>query len=251
MAFVHGKSTKILAGAYDLSGYFNNMDMSRDKDAPESTTYGNNDRTYHPVGLRGGTLSFSGFWDVTGVDAVLEAALGGTAVPVMVGPEGLSNVEHATGEVARDSSDIVYMTNSLYTNYSISNPVDGLVAITVDVQAHQGIHQGFALHDLTARTTSANGNSVDEEGATTAGGFGFLHVTAASGTGPTLDVVIKDSSDDSSFAELIAFTQTAVITSERATVAGAVGRYVRVEWTIDDDTGASPSFTFTVGWARY
>jgi hypothetical protein len=253
MAFVAGKSTKIIANKYDLSAYFNNMDLTWDKNAPETTTYGVNDRTYLPLGLRGGTISLSGLYDASSnaVDEVLAAALGGAAVPVLIGPDGLSIAEHATGEVARDNADVVYMANSLYTNYSISSPVDGVVAVTADIQAHQGIHQGFSLHDLTARTTTANGNSIDEEAASTSGGVGFLHVTAASGTAPTLDVVIKDSTDDSSFVELIAFTQTATTTAERKTVAGAVSRYVRVEWTIDDTTGGSPSFTFTVGWARY
>ena len=249
-AFESGKGGKVLIDQYSLTSYLNSMDINRAAEAPETTTYGNNDRTYLPGGLRGGTVSLGGFWDGTSgaVDDVIQAALGSaTAKVITLGPGGLAN---STSYV----SDVAYLLSAFHTTYTISAPVDGIVALTVDVQSTGGLESGYSLADLAARTTTSAGNPIDEGGATTNGGIGHLHVTAASGTSPTLDVLIEDSTDDQAtdpaWAEVIAFAQVSAVTKERKAATGAVDQYVRVSWTIDDETGGSPSFTFTVSWAR-
>ena len=39
MAFIHGKNTQILHGAYDLSAYFNDASSSQDQEMADSTTF--------------------------------------------------------------------------------------------------------------------------------------------------------------------------------------------------------------------
>ncbi len=73
-----------------------------------------------------------------------------------------------------------------------------------------------------------------------------LGVTAASGTTPTLDVVVSTASDSTGSNTRAAtgspFAQKAVVSTERKSFTG-LDQYYRVAWTVG---GASPSFTFSV-----
>ena len=76
--------------------------------------------------------------------------------------------------------------------------------------------------------------------------YAGLHITAASGTTPTL--VVKVQSDDNagftSATDRITFTSANSIGGQWSSVAGAVtDDYWRVTWTVG---GTSPSFTFVV-----
>jgi len=71
----------------------------------------------------------------------------------------------------------------------------------------------------------------------------LLEVTAASGTTPTLDVVVETSpSGSGSWKQVGAFDQVTAAGLQRLPVAG-LERYVRVSWTIG---GTTPSFTFAI-----
>ena len=137
-AFQHGKSSYFGiddsgASVVDISAYVTNVDFSRDIDTPESTTYGNDDRTYIP-GLAGATLSVSGYWDSTadtGPDEVLSENVGkATTSTFNYGPEGTT------------TGDIIYHGECILTNYSISSPVDGIVSYTADFQISGAVTRG-------------------------------------------------------------------------------------------------------------
>jgi len=72
-----------------------------------------------------------------------------------------------------------------------------------------------------------------------------LNVTAASGTTPTLDVIVE-TSDDPTFATnartLMTFTQKTTTGTQRLSAAG-MDRYIRPKATIG---GTTPSFTFSL-----
>lgn len=132
MAFQHGRDGEFKLDdsggtLRDLSNYVSNVDFPRDVDAPETTVFGNaGDRTYIAGGLRGASLSISGFWDPTastGPDDVLSGALGATGdLTFNYNPSG-------TG-----AGKIEYSGESILTNYSISQPVDGVITFTGDLQ---------------------------------------------------------------------------------------------------------------------
>lgn len=70
-----------------------------------------------------------------------------------------------------------------------------------------------------------------------------LDVTAASGTSPTLDAVVKTSADDGAtdtYRTAATFTQATGVTSERQSF--IVDRWVKLALTIG---GTTPKFTFT------
>ncbi len=234
MAFSHGKNVRVYYNEFDMSSFFNNVDLGIDVDIPETTTYGVDDRTYIG-GLRSGSMSLSGFFDGS-ADAVDEefATQLGTAAEVITVAPNLATVGNP-----------VYIGSSFLTNYSISAPVDGVITVSSDIQCTSGLHDGASLHNLGAETATDTETSFDSSATTTTGGgVGHLHVTAVTGT---ILVKIQDSPDNSAWADLISFTVTGsgTPTSERIAVTGNVDRYVHVTWTI-----ATGPATFMVGFAR-
>jgi len=131
LAFDHGKGAVFYIddgdgpALRDISSFVSSADFNRDIDVPESTVYGQDDRTYIP-GLRGATLSISGFWDstaTTGIDHILDQIAIKTVTSTFIyGPQG-----DTTG-------DLIYTGECLMTSYSISAPVDGIVSFTADFQ---------------------------------------------------------------------------------------------------------------------
>lgn len=96
-----------------------------------------------------------------------------------------------------------------------------------------------------ART--ANGNSLTVTGySPTEALRAQLDVTAASGTSPTLDVVIQDSLDGGATWNTIGtFAQRTAAARQVINVAAPFAPLLRVSWTIG---GTTPSFTFSVDW---
>jgi hypothetical protein len=92
-----------------------------------------------------------------------------------------------------------------------------------------------------ARTTTATGTAFSTDGADSL--EGFLAVTAASGTTPTLDVRLETSVDGgTTWSTVAAFAQATAISTKNK-VFGPLGDSCRWAWTI---AGTTPSFTFTI-----
>ena len=100
-----------------------------------------------------------------------------------------------------------------------------------------------------ARTASVNSQSFDIGEAQTL--QGYLNITAASGTSPTLDVTIQDSPDGTIWFDAAAFTQATAASTQVKLANSAtrvLAKYVRVKTVIG---GTTPSFTFTVHLLAY
>jgi len=236
MAFIHGKDTTIYLGTTDLSSYANAFDVARTSDVAETTTFGKSSKTY-VAGMKDGTISMSGFFDAT-ADGTLQT---------LIGSSSNSNLFGFTGSIALSS--LVSYAKGDVTNYGISSPVGDVVAFTLDFQSNEIIDNGLVLSPITTSTASFTGTAVDNSTSTSNGGSGFLIVSAASGTTPTLDLEIQHSADDVTYATLLSFTQATSTTSEIKAVASSttVNRYLKVSATIG---GTTPSFTTIVGFAR-
>lgn len=70
-----------------------------------------------------------------------------------------------------------------------------------------------------------------------------LEVTAASGTAPTLDVVLEDTLDGTTFNVVGTFTQATAAARQVVNVTAPFTDRLRVRWTV---AGTTPSFTFSV-----
>lgn len=247
--FVHGKGTSVLLDEFDLSTYFNSADVSLTTETAETTSFGATSKSYI-VGLRDGTLSLSGMWaaDTDGSDEELSALLGNATTPIIT-------VAYNSGTIGNRAT----LTKAHETSYSISNPVSDVVTVTADFNAStdgtanltMSIAQGVQLTTGSSVAFGSLGNlsSVDNAASSANGGVGNLHVVTN-----TLDaaatVKIQDSTDDSTFADLISFTAVSSATkaTEQKVVTGTVNRYVRGTVTTSATSGA---LTFHIAFARF
>lgn len=235
MAFVHGKSGRLLLDSLALSGYLKGWEHSTEREMADVTVEGDGGHKFLS-GLDNGSLSLDGVWDstaaATGQDATLDTARGASSASLITaGPEGFAVGKRVIAISARES------------NYAAASPVGDAVTFAASWASEGQVDVGVALHDLTAETATGNGTSVDNTASSAGGGVANLHVTAFTGT--TATVKVQHSTDNSVWVDLITFTAATATTAERKEVTGTVNRYVRATWTF---TGTS--FTFAVAFAR-
>ena len=104
-----------------------------------------------------------------------------------------------------------------------------------------------SLFSPQARTASEDGSAIDTYGSAYGGPrelVCYMDVGVASGTGPTLNVKLQDSVDNSTFTDIAgaAFAQKTAPGTEELRVTG-FRRYLKATATVG---GTSPSFTFGV-----
>jgi hypothetical protein len=105
---------------------------------------------------------------------------------------------------------------------------------------------GVLLLDATV-TADGSGTSVNNGGATTAGGSAYLHITGLS-AGDTIAVTIEDSANNSTWATIGTFTlDGSALGGERIAIAGTIRQYTRATY---DVTGAGVSFPLAVALHR-
>lgn len=195
-------------------------------------------------GLQETDIDFEGFWneDAGASSAVLEAYKGVDNVLMMCFAGGTPNTGSGGKGFATYVSDISTIR---------SEQIGDMARIRFTAKGSGATTRVVPLYGLTTRTTSNWGNTYVLEavpsGATL---YGFLAVTAASGTGPSLTVKLRSSPDGVTFADRITFTATATTTTEVKSLSGPItDTYWRQEYTL---SGTSPSFTFASAWGyRY
>lgn len=96
---------------------------------------------------------------------------------------------------------------------------------------------------LSASAVTAAGNTVAIDSGDTTEARLTLHVTAASGTTPSITVNVQTSPDDTTWSTVASFT-AATATSTQQKVFAPLDRYVRAQWA--QPTGTTPSFTFAI-----
>ena len=248
--FEHGKDTGVLVDEFDLSTYFNSVDISHTIDTAETTGFGSTSRSYI-VGLRDGTISLSGMFaqDTDGSDEELAAILGSATTPIVTVKHGGSTIgNRATVAKAHE------------TSYAISSPVADIVTVTADFNASTdttsnlllSIAEGVQLSTGGSIAFGSLGNlaSHDSTASSSNGGVANLHVTANTVAGGTTTIKVQDSADDSTWADLITFTAVgaSTVTSQQSVVTGTVDRYLRVTAST---AGSSGSISFHVAFARF
>lgn len=213
----------------------NTLELSTSRESLDNTRFGRSARTMR-VGLFTVSVSASGFADMTTYDADLFDIYDTSTI----GPISVS----ATG----GDGDIAYTTKALTTQLQpLGGSVGDLSALSVQADGSGGVRpvRGTILHAEAAKTATGVGTG-RQLGAVSATQtvFGALHVVAASGTLPTLDVVIQ-SDDANTFltpTTRLTFTQATGKTGQFVSAAGAItDTWWRVSFTIG---GTTPSFTF-------
>lgn len=238
MTFRHGKNTKVLFNATDMSVYLNDSSVSENVETGETTVYGKSAKTYIP-GLRDSTVTLGGLFDgdANAADAVFTGVIGSnTEINITVAPEGLA------------AGRRLIALQALETSYEVSSPVADVVAASVEAQTDDRVDRGISLCNLAAVTATGNGTAQDNTSSSANGGAGMLHVTANTRNGATT-FKVQHSADNSTWADLVTFSSvgTTTTTSERVAVTGTVNRYLRESHTL---AGSSGSITFHLNFSR-
>lgn len=192
------------------------------------------------TGIKTGTWSAEAMqdFDADQVDQLVGLSALGVEVPISVLPAGTSEGSRA----------YTFNANQFdYTPFEVS-PGDLAMASVSGSVTGSPVVRGTLMNSATTAVTSSGTTTGVQVGSVSASQrmYASLHVLSASGTSPTLDVIVE-SDDASGFAsdtDRVTFTQAAGIGSEWSSVAGAVtDDYWRVRYTVG---GTTPSFTFAV-----
>lgn len=215
----------------------NSVSVEMGLEPQDCTTWGATARKY-AAGLFTGSVTADGFADFTGYDGSLDSIF--------------RNRTNARVTVTSDSADasVAYFFTAIHNEMSpLSGTVGEMaaVSVTASVRGQYGPIRGQIMVPLAARGGSSSGTAY-QLGAVSATQrvFGHLHVTAASGSSPTLDVTLRsdDNQGFSSPTTRLTFSQQTTTGSSSQDAGGAItDDWWRVTWTIG---GGSPSFTFVV-----
>lgn len=251
MGFVFGTASRMWLDGRQAACVMNELTQEAELDEAEVTTLCSTLKDYIP-GLAEVTIEMEGLFDTDTVSPAntMEALFhtkisSGEVFPVTFAPDGGG----ATG-------DGVYLMNGFLQEYSIENTVDEAAAVEATMRCSSSLARGRIIERGTlARTATGNAGTTvgtdvqDNTTSTTNGGIGVLQVFAASGTTPSITVVLQHSADNVTYADLATFTAQTAVNGEYITVAAGttVNRYLRARWTI---SGTTPSFNFNLAFKR-
>lgn len=239
MAVAYWQDMSVLDGGYELAGHGKSVNLAASVNPLDATSI-NVSSGYVTLigGLKSGTIDMSLMADGSaGFDLHSFDNLGVPTIPKSV------ITRSADGSVA-------YLMRGITLGYTPVEGAPGDLAMARITGASSGVLvRGRLLHPSSVARTSSSTGTGRQLGAVTSTKslYAALHVIAASGTTPTLDVKIQ-SDDNGSFTsatDRITFTQrTTTGQYDWGSVAGAItDDYWRISYTI---AGTDPSFTFAV-----
>ena len=224
---------------FDLQASMNALGIDYSADIQDQTVFGNTTHV-NAGGLKTVTMNHEGLWEGgdNAVDDVLFARVGVNGTVMTVGP------------VADAIGDPAYFFKCVVGRYSHGAQIGDNITFQVEAVCSDGdLVRGEFLIGQTTAAASANGAGRNV-GAVSASQFlhATLHVVAASGSSPTLDVTIESDATNSfsgSETTRATFAEKTAIGAEIITpVAGAItDAWWRAKYVIG---GGSPSFTFIV-----
>lgn len=214
------KNAKVFMGAYDLTGYSNNVALNYGVEALDDTTLGSDTRT-QTAGLKTVSAGVDGFWDST-PDAGLQANVGVSDTPFsIVAPEGTAG-------------SIAYFFKCEQGTYTMGGEVGSLLNFGAEANARDNLIRGKLIYHGTATST---GNTAAIAFPTMPADetlWGALHVFTAPTSG-TLDVTVESdtASGFSTPVTQLTFTQVGTAnTYEFKSATGAISdTYMRVTHT--------------------
>lgn len=240
MAFVNAQQTRVLYGSQAISSLIKDVKTTASRAMLEVSTLADTSKAYI-AGLSEWQLSFDGYFDnVTTAgspfDQLTSPLAAATTVATSVAPNGFA------------AGNPVWLVPAKTITYEVKAQVEGVTEFSAAFGAGSAPQIGISLADVATLAATTTGSSQDNTTSSLAGAVAQLHVTAVSGTTPTLDVTIEHSSNGSSWSTVGTFTQVTAIGSQVLSIAGTVNRYTRAKFTI---AGTTPSFTCQVSIARF
>lgn len=216
----------------DLTTQLNQVAVEYSVEALDRTAFSDDTRT-RVAGLKMAAISASGFYDAAEPDASLFGDVGGGDKLISVAP-------------TTSVGDVGYFMRSLLSEYTpIEGSIGDLAGFRLAAAANIGdLIRGRIGHN-GAETATGNETGV-QLGAISATQliYAGTHITAVSGTTPTLQIIVQsdDNSGFTSATDRITFSSANAIGSQFASLSGAItDDWWRIRFVIG---GTSPSFTF-------
>jgi hypothetical protein len=238
VSFVLGNASVALVNQSVVSTTIAGYSASHQRAVSEVTTVADGGARFVP-GLMAGTLTLRGPQDSVGQSLAAKIA-------ASVGVDNTFIATVCPTGTAVGSFAITVLAD--ISEQGIDASVSDAVGFTATCVADESVDMGFLAHGLTAETATSNGTSIDRGVgvSTTNGGVAALHLTAYSGL-TNVAIKIQHSTDNSTWADLQAFTTATAVGAERKFIARGttVNRYVRTVTTV---TGTG-SATFLVAFA--
>lgn len=232
------KDCTIWLGQYDLTSDVTEWQLGEEYAELDATNFGSGGKTEWLAGLLTTDVTLQTFLNTaTGrSEPAVRSLLGTTNNLLTVTPNGTAN-------------DAAFSLRGLLGKASKGGKVGDIMPLSVSGKSNatEGTVHGRLILPKAARGSTST-SSAYQNGAVTATQRVYcgLHVFAASGTTPTLDVVLfsDDNSGMTSATSRIAMTQATAVGYELKSLAGAItDDYWRITYTIG---GTGPSFTFAV-----
>jgi hypothetical protein len=241
MAKESGLNVRLYVMGNDLSGDANALSGAGYSQATLETTALSSAAASRITGLVDGSLSVNGYFD-NASDKIHDTFTSNsgkipTADQVVLIPLGSDVGDGAVGISAKEA------------DYNVSRSSGSAIAVTSTFNGNgMGGEFGVMLtaHDDT-HSSASSGTSVDNSASSSSGGSGYLQAISL-GSGSVI-VKIQESTNDSSWTDLMTFSTVGtsdVSTAERLTMSGTVARYLRVT-----STGTFSNAKIAVGFSRF
>lgn len=239
MAIQYWRDMSILEGGLELAGHGKNVNLQTDVTPLDTTALSTSGWTTMVGGLKSATVNLEFMQDVAE----------GSVDDTLWDNFGTSNVVRSIATASADGS-VAYSMRGVALNYTPTQGTVGDLAMgsITGYAASSPLVRGRLIHPSNVSRTSSAAGTGRQLGAVAAGKslYAALHIISASGTSPTLDVIVQsdDNSDFSSPTTRVTFSQASDIGAQWGSVAGAItDDYWRVSYTIG---GTDPSFAFAV-----
>lgn len=217
-----GTYTRLLIDEFDLSCQSSSLEVSGQAAALNSTTFCATGETFEP-GLPTGAITHSGYFTGAGtgyMEDVLNDRLG-TGTPV-----------YAAGLLLTNATNVpAYVCSATWGDQmNIKSPVAGLITVDGSWPATNGLVRGYVIQDGAMSATGA-GTAYDFGAAGSAGGKGYLLVSAISGTASSATIDIESSATEGgTYASEGTFTLSA-LGVQTLDLSGTVNRWIRINVT--------------------
>lgn len=227
----HGKDAQLFVDEFNFSGVVMTLGVSIRQSNGEVTAFADADATFVP-GKPGWRQNPRGLWSAASPNYDGEMFTDLTSRQRLVGSWPIGATAANRGYEGRSDIGAV----------PIRSEGNGVIALDVAWEGNDQLVRAHSMYRNTAITATANGSGINA-GAIAASeiGVGILRVMSASGTAPTLNVVIASAATDAwPGTSRITFAQATGATFERLTVAGAItDAWWRAQLTVG---GTTPSF---------
>lgn len=223
---------KVLYGGVDMSGFLSSVGLDVSIETPECTSFGDTSKRRLP-GLIDVSATQNGYWDAATPDLAEFTSVGAAS--------SIFSTSAESGTVG----DIGYTFQSQKSSYTPGATIGEVFAFAGEFAGDGVLVRGQVMHNAAVASTANGAARQLGVSLATQSIYSALHVTAVSGTSPTLDVIVESDNAtgfSSGVTRLTHPQMTAVGANWQSTAGAVTDDWWRLGFTI----GGTDTPTFTV-----